>query len=184
MWTLDEQKVLLTSESCLPPLGSNRHTPNQLLVFLVFNMKSPSLFSKYVFKDTALIGRSDAEITDVRATMPMSDTCLSHANSCRKRYWRPAAKKRPYFRPRDQSEAELTKLQFPGKLRALKTTEQLPARVALPWRRWAGCRRKARNPGPLAFASTAFPASVEESAPSGTRPGLTPRVLEWLVPLL
>lgn len=81
MWTLDEQKVLLTSDSCLPPLGSNRHTPNQLLVFLVFNMKSPSFFSQsYVFKDTALIDRSDAEITDVSATRPMSDTCLSHAN--------------------------------------------------------------------------------------------------------
>lgn len=46
MWTLDEQKVLLTSDSCLPPLGSNSHTPNQLLVFLVFNMKSPSFFLK------------------------------------------------------------------------------------------------------------------------------------------
>lgn len=150
MWTLDEQKVLLTSESCLPPLGSNRHTPNQLLVFLVFNMKSTSLFSKYVFKDTALIGRSDAEITDVRATMPLSDTCLSHANSCRKRYWRPAAKKRPYFRPRDQSEAELTEkpeASVPGEAArtkddraasgagrvAVETVGGVPAQGAKPW---------------------------------------------------
>lgn len=86
----------------------------------------------------------------MRATMPMSDTCLSHANTSRKRYWGPAAKKRPYFRSRDQSEAELTEkpeASVPGEAArtkhdraasgasrvAVETGGGAPAQGAKPW---------------------------------------------------
>lgn len=46
------------------------------------------------------------------------------------------------------------RLQFPGKLRALNITEQLPARAALPWRRRAGSLAQGAKPRPLAFVST------------------------------
>lgn len=59
--------------------------------------------------------------------------------------------KEPGWKPSSQRSQ---RLQFSGKQRALNTKQQLPARAALPWRRRAGRRRRARNPGSLAFPST------------------------------
>lgn len=104
--------------------------------------------------------------------MPMSDTCLSHANSGSKHYWRPAAKKRLYFRQRARSEAEFTEkpeASVPGEAArtkhdraasgagrvAVETEGEAPAQGAKPW----------ASGLPLNF----FQASAEESAPSVMR---------------
>ncbi|CAO2640337.1 hypothetical protein LEMLEM_LOCUS25296 [Lemmus lemmus] len=70
---------------------------------------------------------------------------------------RPASKKRPYFRPRDRSEVELTEkpeASVPGEAARTKHDRAASGAGRVAVETGAGRRSKARNPGPLAFAST------------------------------
>ncbi|KAH0515867.1 Protein SFI1-like protein [Microtus ochrogaster] len=100
----------------------------------------------------------------------MSDTGLSRANSCRKRYWRPAAKKRPYFRPRDQSEVELTEkpeASVPGEAARFKDDRAASGAGRVAVETGGGAPAQGAKPWASGLGLYVFPAPAEESAPSG-----------------